>query len=84
MDQVDRFICEDNISRFVDQLRREINPARQETLKDLLIEEENRFGARGRASRYGRAQSCGQFISYRQTGATDRRNERQRRRCYPR
>jgi hypothetical protein len=45
MNEVDRFICDGNISRFVDQLRRETNPARRETLKRLLIEEEDRFGA---------------------------------------
>jgi hypothetical protein len=45
MDEVDRFVCDGNISRFSDQLRYETNPARQETLKRLLIEEENRCGA---------------------------------------
>jgi hypothetical protein len=46
MDQMDRFVSDGNIARFVDHLRCEIIPARQETLKRLLIEEENRFGAR--------------------------------------
>ena len=35
-----------NISCFADQLRYETNPARRETLKRLLIEEESRFSAR--------------------------------------
>ena len=45
MDDVDRFANEGNISLFADQLRYETNSARQEKLKRLLIEEENRFGA---------------------------------------
>jgi hypothetical protein len=45
MDEVDRFLCDGNISRFSDQLRYETIPARQETLKRLLIEEENRLGS---------------------------------------
>jgi fructose-bisphosphate aldolase class 1 len=45
MDELQRFVSEQNISRFVDQLRRESKAVRQNTLKRLLIEEENRFAA---------------------------------------
>ena len=45
MTEVDRFESDGNISCFADQLRYEKNPARQEMLKRLLIEEESRFGA---------------------------------------
>jgi hypothetical protein len=45
MDKLQRFISEQNISRFADQLRRESNAVRRDTLKRLLIEEEDRFGA---------------------------------------
>jgi hypothetical protein len=45
MDEVDRPVCHGNILCFADQLRWETDPARQDTLKRLLIEEENRFGA---------------------------------------
>jgi hypothetical protein len=45
MDELQRFVGEQNISRFVDQLRRESKAVRQDTLKRLLIEEENRFAA---------------------------------------
>ncbi len=45
MREVDRWESDGNISCFADQLRYEKNPARQETLKRLLIEEERRFGA---------------------------------------
>ena len=45
MGDMDRWVSDGNISCFADQLRYENIPARQETLKRLLIEEENRFGA---------------------------------------
>jgi hypothetical protein len=45
MDEVDRPGRHGNILCFADQLRWETDPARQDTLKRLLIEEENRFGA---------------------------------------
>jgi hypothetical protein len=45
MDEVDRPVRHGNILCFADQLRWETDPARQDTLKRLLIEEENRFGA---------------------------------------
>ena len=45
MDAIGRFISDENIARFVDQLRIEANPNREEMLKRLLVEEENRFGA---------------------------------------
>jgi hypothetical protein len=41
---VDRFANEGNISLFANHLRYETNPARQEKLKRLLIEEERRLG----------------------------------------
>jgi hypothetical protein len=44
-DAICRFVSGANITRFVDQLRSETRPARQEMLRRLLIEEENRFGA---------------------------------------
>ena len=47
MEQVERFGCDGNISCFADQLRWETAPDRQEILKRLLIEEENRLGATG-------------------------------------
>jgi hypothetical protein len=45
MDAVDRLACDGNILCFSDQLRWETDSARRETLKRLLIEEENRYGA---------------------------------------
>jgi hypothetical protein len=45
VDKLDCFASEGNISLFADQLRYETNPARQEKLKRLLIDEENRLGA---------------------------------------
>ena len=45
MREIERWESDGNISCFADQLRYETNPARQEVLKRLLIEEENRFGA---------------------------------------
>ena len=45
MDELQQFVSEQNIARFVDQLRRELNAVRQDTLKRLLLEEENRFAA---------------------------------------
>ena len=45
MDEVERFVVEGNISRFVDLLRTETNSFRRETLKRILIAEENRFGS---------------------------------------
>jgi hypothetical protein len=45
MDEMERFIGDGNIARFVDMLRAEADPARRETLKRLLIEEINRFGS---------------------------------------
>ena len=45
MDDVERFVIDGNISRFVDRLRIETDPCRQQTLKRLLIAEESRFGA---------------------------------------
>lgn len=44
MDGMERFIGDGNISRFVDMLRAESDPVRQDMLRRLLIEEENRFG----------------------------------------
>jgi hypothetical protein len=44
MGEVDRFVHDGNILCFADQLRWETNSARQETLKRLLFQEENRFG----------------------------------------
>ena len=45
MDEMDRFIGNENIMRFVGQLRAETDPRRQKTLKRLLIEEVSHFGA---------------------------------------
>ena len=45
MDDVERFVIDGNISRFVDQLRGERDPSRQQVLKRLLIAEESRFAA---------------------------------------
>jgi hypothetical protein len=45
MDEVDRLTCDGTISHLADQLRWETSPDRQETLKRLLIAEEDRFGA---------------------------------------
>jgi hypothetical protein len=45
MDKVERVVCNGNILCFSGQLRWETTPARQEKLKRLLIEEENRVGA---------------------------------------
>lgn len=45
MDELQQFVSEQNVARFVDQLRRESNAVRQDTLKRLLVEEENRFAA---------------------------------------
>jgi hypothetical protein len=44
MGGVDRSVCDGNILCFADQLRWETNPARQETLKRILLREENRLG----------------------------------------
>jgi hypothetical protein len=44
MDGLARFVSEQNIGRFVEALSRETDPNRQDTLRRLLIEEENRFG----------------------------------------
>jgi hypothetical protein len=44
MGEVGRSACDGNILCFAGQLRWETNALRQETLKRLLIEEENRFG----------------------------------------
>jgi predicted component of type VI protein secretion system len=44
MGEVDRSVCDGNILCFADQLRWETNSTRQETLKRLLLREENRFG----------------------------------------
>ena len=44
MDDMERFVIDGNISRFVDKLRAETDPFRRQTLKSLLIAEENRFG----------------------------------------
>jgi hypothetical protein len=43
MGEVERSLCYGNILCFSDQLRWETNPARQDTLKRLLLREENRF-----------------------------------------
>ena len=43
MDATERFVVEGNISRFVDKLRGETDPSRQETLKRLLMAEEDRL-----------------------------------------
>ena len=77
MDQVDRFLCDGNISRFSDQLRYETNPARQETLKRLLIEEENRFRRYRRPLTHRAAQPYGGRRTHRETETTDRRNCKQ-------
>jgi len=45
MDEVERFVIDGNVSRFVDQLRAETDSFRQETLKRLLMAEINRFGS---------------------------------------
>jgi hypothetical protein len=45
MDDFDRWASDGNICLFADQLRWETNPARQEAVRRLLIEEEDRFGA---------------------------------------
>src|SRR5947209_295136 len=45
MQEIDRWESDGNISCFAEQLRYETNPARQDLLKRLLIEEEDRFGA---------------------------------------
>ena len=44
MDEVERYVIDGNISRFVERLRRETNPSRQDMLKRLLIAEEDRLG----------------------------------------
>jgi hypothetical protein len=44
MDEVVRFVTEQNINRFTDQLYNETDPQKQEVLRNLLLEEENRFG----------------------------------------
>jgi hypothetical protein len=44
MDELERYVIDGNISRFLDRLRAETDPARQQTLRSLLIAEENRFG----------------------------------------
>jgi hypothetical protein len=43
MSDVERFITDGNISRFVGMLRGETNPSRLDTLRRLLIAEENRY-----------------------------------------
>src|SRR6516165_9300499 len=43
MNDVERFITDGNISRFVGMLRDETNPSRRDMLRRLLIAEENRF-----------------------------------------
>ena len=45
MDEVERFVIDGNVSRFVDQLRAETDSFRRETLKRLLMAEINRFGS---------------------------------------
>ena len=45
MDELQQFVSEQNVARFVDQLRCERNAVRQDTLKRLLVEEENRLAA---------------------------------------
>lgn len=45
MEEVERFIIDGNISRFVDKLRAETDSFRRETLKRLLVAEINRFGS---------------------------------------
>jgi hypothetical protein len=45
MDEIDRFVGDSNIANFVDRLATERDSAKRETLKRLLLEEENRFGA---------------------------------------
>jgi hypothetical protein len=44
MDATQRFIAEENVSRFVALLHSEGNPNARSTLQRLLIEEESRFG----------------------------------------
>jgi hypothetical protein len=45
MEEVERFVIDGNISRFVDQLRAETDSFRRDTLKRLLMAEINRFGS---------------------------------------
>lgn len=45
MDRVERFVAEENVSRFVDRLRTECDPGHRSTLQRLLIEEESKFSA---------------------------------------
>jgi len=45
VDQIERFISDENIVRFVEQIRTATGPDRQHMLRRLLIEEERRFGA---------------------------------------
>ena len=44
MDAIDRFISEQNIERFAKQAYDALDPGKQQTLRELLIEEEYRFG----------------------------------------
>jgi hypothetical protein len=44
MDDIERFVIDGNVSRFVGMLRDETNPSRQDMLRRLLIAEEKRFG----------------------------------------
>src|SRR5579871_1661222 len=39
------FVSDGNIDRFVDLLHQQLDPDKRRTLRQLLIEEENRFGA---------------------------------------
>ena len=44
MDELVKFVTEQNINKFTDQLYNETDPQKQEVLRNLLLEEENRFG----------------------------------------
>lgn len=44
MDTTKRFVCEANIARFIGQLERSTDDETQHVLRQLLIDEEDRFG----------------------------------------
>jgi hypothetical protein len=48
MDELDRFVNEENIRNFAEKLYNEHSPERQCALRQLLIQEEYRFGSYSR------------------------------------
>jgi hypothetical protein len=47
MGDIEQFVIDGNVSRFVDLLRSETDPRRQDSVKRLLIAEEDKFGRTG-------------------------------------